>query len=171
MLNEGGKFAGILASLVVIVLAFWIFVSDYTYDAPPEAHIGGFNVPDHDSVVSLVNSTVPVDANSYDSYQLPRGTDYVVPEDKRLVITEILGGPLGNQDDTHLNIGYGDTSVSNDASAPDNEVIAFSTTWSAAEGQMDSVHSWISIPEGKRPFLLSNREMSAQVIGVEIDLE
>lgn len=149
---------GLAIIVLAIVLAVW---------TRPTYHIGRANDTNPDNIVGLVSSTTPVDADNFDSWQSPRGTDYQVPSDKTTYITDITGFPQVTSGNIVMEIGYGDEAVSNSASAPTGATVVWSATWAAEAGSLQALDVWAEIPAEKYPFVHLDQQGAIQATGVE----
>ncbi len=117
--------------------------------------IGGdliINVADTEwraNIVSLNTTTTGLGNGNYETFAEPQGTPYQVPAGKELLIYEGHFVDDGNQPTTY-EIGYGDTAVTNSASAPTNLVLGVSVSLANAGTSPD--HSFFqTVPAGKYP--------------------
>ena len=118
-------------------------------------------------LVALTNSQDTLTADNYDSFESPRGTDYVVPTDRTLYITSVHGLPhAAASTDQHFHIGYGDDGVDNSVSAPTNAVVVCDWSWEAADGPPAVLPLYCPIPEGKYPFIQGTGAGNYQATGV-----
>lgn len=149
-------------ALGMVLLVSWVFM-----EARPDYELGAVSFTDVSETVALVSSASPIAAGNYDSLDSPRGTDYQVPAGQTLYIAQLLGAPHTTAAlDTTLSIGYGDTAVADSTSAPDALVIVFSTTYRAADGPPLPVEVFVPVPAGKYPFVLTDRAIAVQAVGV-----
>ena len=110
--------------------------------------------PMHREEIALTVSSTTITAGSYDTLESPRGSAYLVPSDKDLYITAWTGNPhVDASTDFTLEIGYGDTSVSNSATAPTGATVVYALSWRAADGPPEPQDAWIPIPGGTYPFV------------------
>ena len=110
--------------------------------------------PPKDPAVALTTSSSAITAGNYDTLESPRGSAYMAPEDKGLYIIAWTGNPHVNPStDFTLEIGYGDTVVSNSSSAPTGATVVYAVTWRSADGHAEPREAWIPIPSGKYAFI------------------
>ncbi len=131
------------------------------------AQVGGLSTRDFPSVTALVNSTSPVTADYYDSYESPQGTDYVVPAGQTLYITSLQGHPLAAAaTSTTVRIGYGDTAVNATTTAPTAATVVYTITFRTNDDPPAPYAVFIPIPTGKYPFMLVDQDVNIQATGV-----
>jgi len=130
--------------------------------------VGSILTPDATEIVTLVNSVDTVTADRYDSYQSPRGTDYVAPAATTLYIGYLIGAPdVAGAASVHVRIGYGDDAVSDSVAAPTNAVIVWDVSYENPANLLNPRSVWIPIPAGKYPFLQLTPGGNVQAVGIE----
>jgi len=147
------------AIAIVIGLVLMLF-------AVPSITIGsGIEGPLSD-FVALTNSQDTLTAARYDSYESPRGTDYVVPAGKTLYIVSFIGWPeIAPSTDEVFDIGYGDDAVNNSASPPTNAIVVCDITWEGVDSNPVQTPLFCPIPAGKYPFVYSSGAGNFQATG------
>ena len=127
---------------------------------------GRLNAENPGAMVALVNSQDILTANSYDSFESPRGTDYQVPAGQTIYITNLLGFPHSPASTSeHFHIGYGDTAVNDSVAAPTNAIIVCDYSWESADGPPAPVPMFCPIPAGKYPFVQPSGDGNFQATG------
>ena len=154
----------IRSSIVAIaVVAFGVTVVLWIQ---PRFEIAGATTRDPRDLVALVNSQATVQADRWDSFESPRGTDYQVPAGATTYIVQLEGVPATSTQDVSIQIGYGDTAVANATSAPDAAVIVYAIT--VDDGLLPAPREvLIPIPAGKYPFMLMDAAGNLQATGFE----
>jgi hypothetical protein len=118
------------------------------------------------NMVALTNSQDELGAGNFDSFESPRGTDYVVPAGETLYIVAFIGWPeVAQSADVVFAIGYGDDAVDNSASAPTNPIVVCVLTWESVDSDPVQVALFCPIPAGKFPFVVSSGAGNVQATG------
>lgn len=132
--------------------------------------IGGAETRDPSELKALVGSAKNLNSGRYDTFESPRGTDYVVPAGKTLYITRVMGGhQLTGGSAADLGIGYGDTGVGDDPSAPTNAKMLWQVTFFTVNGLNVDVEVFLPVPAGKYPFALATGAgWGLSVFGIEV---
>ena len=110
--------------------------------------------PQRQEIVALTIGSSIVSAGSYDSLESPRGTAYVTPTDRTLVISSWVGAPqTAASSDFTIEIGYADSAVADSSTAPAGATVVYATSWRTADGTLVHEGGWIPIPGGKYVFV------------------
>ena len=135
-----------LAVVVAVVAAFFYMM--------PTMTIGGaLVVRDLDSVVTLTNSVNQITDDYYDTYETPRGTDYLVPTGKTLYVTHLEGNNLKGAAHERIMLGYSTDTVTNSATPPTGAVIMVNFTFE--ESDISDIHEdiFMVVPAGNYPWI------------------
>ena len=126
----------------------------------------------------IIGAEIVTATNKYTTLEQPKGTDYSVPTGKELLIFDVLA--QAGKVTTPMNIGYGDTGVSEGTVAPDATVFppGFNTTATVSVLHLTTIdvpqHISVSIivPADKFPVLIAIDTATAGSVvctGVEYD--
>lgn len=115
-----------------------------------------------DTVTGLKVLFKAVAKDDFDTFQYPLGTNYVVPANKTLYITQVVY--YGDTAKTIIRILYGDDVVTASAVPPTNPV--YISPWHVAPvAEVDHHHeTFITVPENKYP------AVEAQVGGGSVEI-
>ena len=155
-----------MVALGIIGAIIWLLVWITTMSQPTYG-VGAATVTDPALTVSLTNSQANLTASRYDTFESPRGTDYVVPAGQTLYITLLVGRPDTDATLNQIEIGYGDDGVANSITAPTTPVVVFAASWEATETDLPRfTNLTIPIPAGKYPYLWANQSSNVQALGI-----
>ena len=147
------------ATLLMFGLALFLWISGAA---------GRLDAGNPNAMAALVNSQDTLTAARFDSFESPRGTDYQVPANTTLYITEVVGRPNDAASTTEIvRIGYGDTAVNNSTAAPTNALVVCAYTLESSDGPALPVGLFCPIPAGKFPFIQPSGAGNYQVTGEE----
>ena len=132
--------------------------------------VGSAETRDPTELKSLVNSARGLTADRYDTFEAPRGTDYVVPAGKTLYITKLQGnGNIPTANIIVVWVGYGDDGVADSVTAPTNSKTLSQIQAMQGNGYMMDLDVWLPIPAGKYPWVSFNQATwNFQAYGIEV---
>lgn len=135
-----------LAVVGAVIAAFFYMI--------PVIDIGrSLTVRDLDSVITLTSSVDSITDDNYDTYQTPRGTDYLVPAGKTLYITHLEGNAIKGTGNERILLGYSTDTVSNSASPPTGGVIMVNFTFEESNIGTEGHEVNFFVPGGFYPYI------------------
>lgn len=132
--------------------------------------VGSVETRDPTKLKALVNSAVGLDADRYDTFESPQGTDYVVPTGKTLYICKVQGnGNIPAANIFRAEVGYGSSAVNNSAAAPTGATSVWVVEIMQGNGYLMDLAVWIPIPAGKYPYAKFNQTLwNFVAYGIEV---
>ena len=122
-----------------------------------------------DEINDLVSMSAKASINNYDSFQMPIGTDYQVPNNKNFIVTKFTA--FGGTANTKIEIGYADDPVEDTGTPPTNPVILTPPIPLADANQIYVEGGILKINTTKYPFIkVSGGAGSVMIAGIERDI-
>ena len=153
-----------LATPLLIILAIFAFFMYGTPDAQLVT-VNGTAVRDLSTIVSLTNSQDVLTSTRYDSFEIPRGTNYRVPAGYTFYITHLEGEPGNVGGFERISIGYSTETVDNRVAIPTGSGIMFDVTLNAAKEGLDHQEIFVPIPELMYPWIQIEGAGNVQATG------
>jgi hypothetical protein len=145
--------SGVIGASYLALAVTVAIVAMFFYMAPVRSIGGAMVVRDLDSIVTLTSSVNSITDNYYDTYQTPRGTDYLVPAGKKLYVTHLEGNVIKGAGNERIMLGYSTATVSNSASAPTGAVIMVNFTFEESDVNTKRHAVTFVVPGGFYPFI------------------
>ena len=139
-----------LATPLLIALSLFLFFMYGTPDAQLVT-VNGIAARDMSTVVSLTNSQDDLTSGFYDSFEIPRGTDYQVPAGHIFYITHLEGEPGNSGGLEQIKMGYSAVAVNNQELNPAASSIMFDVTLDATAAVSDHAGVFVPVPGGMYP--------------------
>ncbi len=122
-----------------------------------------------DKINDLRSFSAVASNNNYDSFQMPVGTFYQVPNNIKFIITKITS--TGSTANTKFQIGYADDSVDDSGVAPTNPVFLTPLIPNETANIIYQAGGILVVPTTKYPFIMSTGGTgTVAVAGIELAL-